>query len=122
MIENVKNMFTFRKKDQASLTSEDKELAETVSSCSAESTSSSESTASSSPSASSSAKDSKDGKGSKDAKPQATKRFEVILFKYTADIKGLPQLLVSEITQTKVRIAAFDDSGRSRRSRKEAFN
>lgn len=111
-MENVKTIFGFIKKDQAPLTGEDKELAETVSSCSAESTSSSDSTSSS---ASSSAKDSKDAQGSKDAKPKVTKGFEAILFKYTAEIKGLPQLLVSEITQTKDRIAAFDDSDRSRR-------
>ncbi|KAF4630814.1 hypothetical protein G7Y89_g7319 [Cudoniella acicularis] len=69
-----------------------------------------------------SAKDSKDSKDSKDAKPKVTKRFEVIPLKYTAEIKGLPQLLVSEITWTKDRIAAFDDSDRSRRLRKEALN
>ncbi|TVY46795.1 Hypoxia up-regulated protein [Lachnellula occidentalis] len=123
VIDNVKNMFGFGKKDQAPL-SDDEELVETISSSSTESSSSSTSASSSSASESPSAKDSKDtkSKDSKDAKPKITKRFEVIPLKYIAEIKGLPQLPTSEITRMKNRIAAFDDSDRSRRLREEALN
>ncbi|TVY80538.1 Hypoxia up-regulated protein [Lachnellula suecica] len=123
MMDNVKNMFGFGKKDQAPLTDDD-DLAESVSSSSTESTDSSTSTSSSSASASPSGKDSKDAKSkdAKDAKPKITKRFEIIPLKYTIDIKGLPQLPASEITRMKERIAAFDDSDRSRRLREEALN
>ncbi|TVY37928.1 Hypoxia up-regulated protein [Lachnellula subtilissima] len=120
VIDNVKNMFGFGKKDQAPL-SDDEDLAETISSSSTETSSSSTST---SASASPSAKDAKDtkSKDSKDAKPKLTKRFEVIPLKYSTEIKGLPQLPTSEIARMKNRIVAFDDSDRSRRLREEALN
>jgi hypoxia up-regulated 1 len=121
MMDNVKNMFGFGKKDQAPLSEDDEDLVETVSSSSTESSTTSTST-SSSASASSSAKDSKDSKDAKDAKPKMTKRFEVIPLKYTIEKKGLPQLPASEITRMKDRLAAFADSDRSRRLREEALN
>jgi len=121
MIDNVKNMFGFGKKDQAPLSEDDEDLVETVSSSSTESSTTSTST-SSSASASSSAKDSKDSKDAKDAKPKITKRFEIIPIKYTIEKKGLPLLPASEITRMKDRLAAFADSDRSRRLREEALN
>ncbi|TVY24139.1 Hypoxia up-regulated protein [Lachnellula hyalina] len=120
VIDNVKNMFGFGKKDQAPL-SDDEDLAESISSSSTKTSSSSTST---SASASPSAKDAKDtkSKDSKDAKPKITKRFEVIPLKYSTEIRGLPQLPTSEIARMKNRIVAFDDSDRSRRLREEALN
>jgi hypoxia up-regulated 1 len=123
VMDNVKNMFGFGKKDQAPLSDDEDDLVETISSSSTETTSSSTFT-SSSVSESPSAKDSKDtkSKDTKEAKPKITKRFEVIPLKYTAEVKGLPQLPTSEIARMKSRIAAFDDSDRSRRLREEALN
>lgn len=116
MVESVKGLFGFGKKDQAPL-SEDAENSETSTSTSAtESGSSSSTSSSASESASPSAQDVKDTKEAK------TKRVEVIQLQHTAVIKGLPQLPESEITRMKDRIIVFDDSDRSRRLREEALN
>jgi hypoxia up-regulated 1 len=113
MVDSVKGLFGFGKKDQVPL-SEESESSETSTSTSTTKTGSSSSTSSSSSkSASPSAKDEKDTK---------TKRVEVIQLQHTAEIKGLPQLPASEITRMKDRIIAFDNSDRARRLREEALN
>ncbi|KAK6592045.1 heat shock protein 70-like protein [Botrytis cinerea] len=54
--------------------------------------------------------------------PRARRLLIVIPLKYETEHKGLPQVPASEIARMKDRIAAFDDSDRSRRLREEALN
>lgn len=120
MVDSVKGLFGFGKKDQAPLSEE--ETDSSTSTIESESSSSSTSTSSSeSASASASSKDAKDTK-SNDTKAKSTKRLEVVPLKYTIDITGLPQLPASEITRMKERLVAFDDSDRSRKLREESLN
>ncbi|RDL39405.1 Actin-like ATPase [Venustampulla echinocandica] len=121
VVDSVKNMLGFGKKDQAPLSEEEDELVETISS-SSESASGSTSTASAS--ASPSAKDTKDAKtkDSKDAKGKMIKRFEIIPVKFTIESKGLPQPSASDIKRMKDRISAFEDSDRNRQLREESLN
>jgi hypoxia up-regulated 1 len=119
MVDSVKGLFGFGKKDQAPLSEDGTEIAEDSSSVTESASTSASSSSSSSLSASSSASASP---SAKDAKAKPTKRLEVIPLKYTAEVKGLPQIPASEITLMKDRIAAFEDSDRSRRLREEALN
>jgi len=67
---------------------------------------------------------SKDAKA-KDAKSKSfkpTKRLEVVPLKYTLELAGRPQLPAAELTRMKERLAAFDDSDRSRKLREESLN
>ncbi len=111
MVDSVKGLFGFGKKDQAPL-SEDAESSET-SLTKAETETSSSTSSSSAKAATPSAKDEKDTK---------TKRIEIIPLKYNIEVKGLPQLPAEEITRMKDRIVAFADSDRSRGLREEALN
>jgi hypoxia up-regulated 1 len=116
MVDSVKGLFGFGKKDQVPLAEDGEELPEPeIITSSTEKSDTSSSTSSTSTSASA-----KESKGAKDAK--ATKRFEVIPIKYTIEKKGKPQLSSAEITRMKDRILAFDDSDQSRRLREEALN
>ncbi|KAK0125532.1 lumenal Hsp70 protein [Cadophora gregata f. sp. sojae] len=115
MVDSVKGLFGFGKKDQAPLSAEE-EAAESSSSVS-ESADASSSTSTSASSSSASASSS-----AKDAKPTITKRMEVIPLKYTKVRGGLPQLPTSEITRMKERLASFADSDRSRGLREESLN
>jgi len=116
MVDSVKGLFGFGKKDQIPLSEDGEELPETETiSSTTEATDTSSSTSSTSTSASA-----KESKAAKDSKP--TKRFEVIPVQYTIEKKGKPQLPAAEITRAKDRIVAFDDSDRSRRLREEALN
>lgn len=122
MVDSMKNMFGFGKKDQAPL-GEDGEPVESTSatdSSSAEtsSTSTSSSKSSSSTTSSKGAKSSKEAEESK--KPK--KRFEVIPIKFTTELKGSPQLPTAELLRMKERLASFADSDRSRGLREEALN
>lgn len=114
MVDSVKGLFGFGKKDQVPL-SEDAESSETTSSTAETSSTASESSSSaSSASASPSAKDAKDVK---------TKRVEVIPILHNAELKGrLPQLPPEELIRMKDRLIAFEESDRSRRLREEALN
>ncbi|TAQ90351.1 hypothetical protein B7494_g1334 [Chlorociboria aeruginascens] len=114
MVDSVKGLFGFGRKDQVPLADEE-ELLETVS-ADTTSTTSTSSSISTSASASASSKD------SKDTQYKTAKHFEVVDIKYTTEVKGLPQLPVAEITRMKDRIMAFDASDRSRRLREEALN
>ncbi|EKD19549.1 uncharacterized protein L3040_002571 [Drepanopeziza brunnea f. sp. 'multigermtubi'] len=111
MVDSVKGLFGFGKKDQVPLS--DEEAAEAKSSSSTESlTASSSSSSPSSPSPS----------PSPSVKPKPTKRFEIVPLAYTTTIGGLPQLPAAELTRMKERLASFADSDRSRRLREESLN
>lgn len=117
MVDSVKGLFGFGKKDQVPLSDDGEEILESTST-----TETSSSVTTSSTSSSSTAKESKGAKGSKDTKSKPSKHFEVIPLKYTIDIIGRPQLPALEKSRMKDRITAFDDSDRSRRLREEALN
>lgn len=128
VVDSVKNMLGFGKKDQAPL-SDDDENVETVSGSSTSSSSSSSTSASSAKASrdakKGSKKDSKKDSKSKDTKeekPKIVKRLEIVPIKFTTELKGLPQLPAAEITRMKSRISAFADSDRNRRLREEALN
>ncbi|CAD6447281.1 100af906-1dc9-42f0-bf98-804734147c91 [Sclerotinia trifoliorum] len=115
MVDSVKGLFGFGKKDQAPLSEDGKESVDSSSTTESSTTSTSTtSSGSSSKSASASAKD-------KEA-PKSKKNLIVIPLKYETELKGIPEVPASEITRMKDRIAAFDDSDRSRRLREEALN
>ncbi|KAF7893559.1 uncharacterized protein EAF02_001097 [Botrytis sinoallii] len=117
MVDSVKGLFGFGKKDQAPL-EDGKESTDSSSTTESSTTSkkatSSSSSKSASKSASASAKDKEAAK--------SKKTLIVIPLKYELELKGLPEVPASEITRMKDRIAAFDDSDRSRRLREEALN
>ena len=118
MVDSVKGLFGFGKKDQVPL-AEDGGETETVSESSSTTESSSSSSSTSSTTSSELAKESKDAK---DTKPKQTKRLEVIPLKYTTELKGLPQIPTAEIKRMKDRLQSFDDADRSKRLREEALN
>lgn len=122
MVDSVKNIFGFGKKDQVPL-GEDGEPVETISgteSSSAE-TSSPSKTSSKTSSSTTSSKEAKASKEAKDSK-KPKKRFEVIPLGFATELKGRPQLPAAELLRMKERLSAFDDSDRSRRLREEALN
>ncbi|CZR66057.1 related to stress protein ORP150 [Phialocephala subalpina] len=121
MVDSVKGLFGFGKKDQAPLSEEEADSTSTLESESSSTSTSTSSSESASASASASTKDAKDAKA-KDKNSTPTKRLEVVPLKYTIDITGLPQLPASEITRMKERLVAFDDSDRSRKLREESLN
>ncbi|APA15992.1 hypothetical protein SS1G_10087 [Sclerotinia sclerotiorum 1980 UF-70] len=115
MVDSVKGLFGFGKKDQAPLSEDGTAFVDSSSTTESSTTSTSTtSSSSSSKSASASAKD-------KEA-PKSKKNLIVIPLKYETELKGIPEVPASEITRMKDRIAAFDDSDRSRRLREEALN
>ncbi|PQE08426.1 hypothetical protein CJF30_00005300 [Rutstroemia sp. NJR-2017a BBW] len=114
MVDSVKGMFGFGKKDQAPLSEDGEETAESSSTSTSSSASSSASSDSASASASPSAKESTEKK--------SKKQTIVIPLKYETKLKGIPELPSTEMTRMKDRIAAFDDSDRSRRLREESLN
>jgi len=123
MVDSMKNMFGFGKKDQAPLGENGEPLGSgsTTESSSTETSSTSTTTSSSS---STSTKSSKEAKASKDAKEskKPSKHFEVIPIKFTTEVKGRPQLPAAEILRMKERLSSFADSDRSRGLREEALN
>ncbi|KUJ21598.1 actin-like ATPase domain-containing protein [Mollisia scopiformis] len=120
MVDSVKGLFGFGKKDQIPLSEEEAESSTSTS----ESASSGTSTSTDGSASASTTPSTKDAKA-KDAKSKSlkpTKRFEVVPLKYTVEKTGRPQLPASELTRMKERIAAFDDSDRSRKLREESLN
>ncbi|KAJ8068586.1 hypothetical protein OCU04_002298 [Sclerotinia nivalis] len=115
MVDSVKGLFGFGKKDQAPLSGDGTESV--GSSGTTESSTTSTSTTSSGSSSKSASASTKD----KEA-PKSKKNLIVIPLKYETELKGVPEVPASEITRMKDRIAAFDDSDRSRRLREEALN
>ncbi|KAG0649047.1 Hypoxia up-regulated 1 [Hyphodiscus hymeniophilus] len=118
MVDSMKGLFGFGKKDQAPLSEDGEEPLESSVTESATTSSTSSSTSSSAP-AKSATKESKD---SKEPKSKPSKHLEIVPIEYTIDIKGSPQLPALEKSRMKDRITAFDDSDRSRRLREEALN
>ncbi|PMD45967.1 actin-like ATPase domain-containing protein [Hyaloscypha variabilis F] len=121
MVDSVKGLFGFGKKDQVPL-AEDAGETETVSESSSTTDSSASSSTSSSSTATSSSASAKESKDAKDTKQKQTKRLEVIPLKYTTELKGLPQISTAEIKRMKDRLQSFDDADRSKRLREEALN
>lgn len=118
MVDSVKGMFGFGKKDQIPLAEDNEASSDSTSSMTtSEATSSSSSSSASASSSSKAAKESKENKV-----PKPTKRWEIIPIKYTLVKNGRPQLPASELKRMKDRIASFDDSDRSRRLREETLN
>lgn len=120
MVDSMKNMFGFGKKDQVPL-GEDGEPVESIS---ASESSTAEKSSTSTSSSSSSTKSSKDAKSTKESKEpkKPTKHFETIPIKFASEVKGRPQLPSAEILRMKERLSAFADSDRSRAQREEALN
>lgn len=116
MVDSVKGIFGFGKKDQAPIVEDESsdKASSTSESGASDTTSTSTSTSTSSSSTTASAAAS--------AKPKLTKHFEVIPIKYTTEIKGRPQLPRAEIIRIKNRLEAFADSDRARRLRDDALN
>jgi hypoxia up-regulated 1 len=117
MVDSVKGMFGFGKKDQTPIVeSEEVDAASSTPENGSETASTSTSTTSSSSSSSTSSTTSSSAK----AKP--TKHLKVIPIKYTTELKGRPQLPRAELLRMKDRLESFADSDRSRRLREDALN
>lgn len=122
IVDGVKNLFGFGKKDQKPLDDEDSSFdalkSETTvisGSDSTTSTSATVTTASSTSTQSASASEVADGK-------TKGKQLVVIPVDFTLEKAGLPTLSKSDITALKDRLKAFEASDRSRRQREEALN
>ncbi|KAK2629219.1 hypothetical protein QTJ16_000039 [Diplocarpon rosae] len=115
MVDSVKGLFGFGKKDQVPL-SEDEAAAGSSGSSTSQSASDSSSLSESQASSATASP------SAKDAKPKITKRFEVVPLKYTTELAGLPQLPAAELLRMKGRLSSFADSDRSRGLREEALN
>lgn len=112
VVDSVKGLFGFGKKEQAPLTeSTTTDVPESASTIIESASTVTESSADAMPS-----------QESKKGKVQMSKRFERIPLSYTIEAKGLPKLPASEITRMKERLANFTASDTSRRLRDEALN
>jgi len=114
MVDSVKGLFGFGSKKGEQEVLDDSEQvqasgSETVSSSSSSRSETSSPSASASPSAN-------------DGKPKTTKRIIEIPLTFETERLGYPQLDTKEILRIKERLAAFDDSDRSRRLREESLN
>jgi hypoxia up-regulated 1 len=107
VVDGVKDMFGFGKKDQEPLKADD-----------ASSSSSSSSAPSSSSSSSASAKESKAAKKEKAPK----KRTEIIPIEFTTTCEGCNDLPREELSRMKQRLAAFDAADKARKEREEDMN
>lgn len=112
VVDSVKGLFGFGKKDQAPLTESTAPDVSETSSTVIENTST----------ATGSSDDAKPSQDSKKVKVEVSKRFERIPISYTIETKGLPKLPATEITRMMDRLARFADSDKSRRMRDEALN
>ncbi|KAM7206443.1 putative heat shock protein family 70 protein [Naviculisporaceae sp. PSN 640] len=119
IVDGVKNLFGFGKKDQKPLEEGSEEADAATESASAESsttTAASESSSSSTTSSSAAASESADAKAAK------KKQLIVINIDYTVAKAGIPQLSKEDLATIKDRIKAFDASDKARRLREEAAN
>jgi hypoxia up-regulated 1 len=123
IVDGVKNLFGFGKKDQKPLNDDEDSSFEALKSetsvisdsTSTTSTSATVTTTSSTFADSASASDVADGKTKK-------KQLVVIPVEFTLEKAGLPTLSKSDFTALKDRLKAFETSDRSRRQREEALN
>ncbi|KAK4464670.1 putative heat shock protein family 70 protein [Cladorrhinum samala] len=116
IVDGVKNLFGFGKKDQKPLEGESE---------TAEEASSSSETTSSSTASSESASTSGTAAPSESAEAQPVekkKELIVIPVQFTLEKAGIPQLSKADFTALKDRLKAFDQSDRARRQREEALN
>ncbi|KAK0665362.1 putative heat shock protein family 70 protein [Cercophora samala] len=118
IVDGVKNLFGFGKKEQKPLDGEsESESADASSSSTDSSSSTTVASSSAASSASASASASADGKP---AEPK--KELIVIPVKFTVEKAGIPQLSKADLTAIKDRLKAFQASDRARRQREEALN
>ena len=117
MVDSVKGMFGFGKKDQAPIVESDN-----LGEASSTPESGSETTTISSTSSSISSSSSASSAASSSAKAKPTKHLEAIPIKYTTELKGRPQLPKAELVRMKDRLESFANSDRSRRLREDALN
>ncbi|TQS37604.1 hypothetical protein Golomagni_01917 [Golovinomyces magnicellulatus] len=113
MVDNVKGLFGFGKKEQAPL-SDEKASDSTSTSTTLEETHSSASKPDVSPSATTSI--------TNENTNETSKTLHLIPLKFTTEVKTQPQLPTSEITRMKERLAAFSGSDNLRRMRDESLN
>lgn len=120
LVDGVKNLFGFGKKDQKPLAGESStEGGDSSSTESSSSKTSSTSVSGSSTSSTTSASASE----SADSKPTSkTKKLIVQPVEYTLEKTGVPTLPKADVTALKDRIKAFEASDRSRRQREEILN
>jgi hypoxia up-regulated 1 len=115
IVDGVKNLFGFGKKDQKPLNEDGSSTEEVKSETTETASTSTTSTASTTSSGSASASESADVK-------TKTKKFIVIPVDFTLEKAGLPTLPKSDVTALKDRLKAFEASDRARRQREEALN
>ncbi|KAK4213595.1 Hsp70 protein-domain-containing protein [Rhypophila decipiens] len=122
IMDGVKNLFGFGKKDQQPLKEGSEEADAAAESATAESSTTTASSSADSSSASTTSS-SASASESADAKPTAkTKKLIVIKVDHTVEQAGIPQLSKKELTTLKDRIKAFDASDKARRLREETLN
>ncbi|KAK6844560.1 hypothetical protein PG995_014670 [Apiospora arundinis] len=119
LMDGVKNLFGFGKKDQQPLkdgeeNSEDAETSSTTTSTDSASTSTTESTTTTSTGTASASTESGDA-----VKPKKT---VVVPVDFELEKVGVPELTKTELTSAKSRIKAFEMSDKSRRAREETLN
>lgn len=121
VMDGVKNLFGFGKKDQQPLkdgeeSPEDAETSSTTASTDTATTSSVETTSTTSTETSSTATESTDA-----AKPKKT-QLVVVPVDFELEKAGVPELTKTELTSAKNRIKSFEMSDKSRRAREESLN
>ncbi|KAK8134652.1 hypothetical protein PG984_006664 [Apiospora sp. TS-2023a] len=121
VMDGVKNLFGFGKKDQQPLkdgeeSPEDAETASTTASTDTATTSSVESSTTASTETSSTATESTDA-----AKPKKT-QLVVVPVDFELEKAGVPELTKTELSSAKARIKSFEMSDKSRRAREETLN
>ncbi|KAK6825748.1 hypothetical protein PG987_013242 [Apiospora arundinis] len=119
LMDGVKNLFGFGKKDQQPLkdgeeNAEDAETSSTTTSTDSASTSTTESTSTTSAGTASASTESADA-----VKPKKT---VVVPVDFELEKVGVPELTKTELTSAKSRIKAFEMSDKSRRAREETLN
>lgn len=120
IVDGVKNLFGFGKKDQKPLEEGSEGADAATESASAESSTTasiSESSSSSTTSTSAAASESADAKAA-----AKKKQLIVINIDYTVEKAGIPQLSKEDLASIKDRMKAFDASDKARRLREEALN
>jgi len=116
IMDGVKNLFGFGKKDQQPI--KDGESSEEADGSSSSTTTESSNTSASASSSASSAAASE----SAEPKTPGKKQLVVIPVKFTLEKAGIPQLPKADLTSIKNRLKAFDNSDKERRAREEALN
>ncbi|KAK0639143.1 Hsp70 protein-domain-containing protein [Cercophora newfieldiana] len=124
IIDGVKNLFGFGKKDQQPLKDGEASVEDTDATSSETTESSTTSTkTSSTKSSKSSSTSSASASASADAKSDTKKKQLIVIpVKFTVAKAGIPQLPKEDLQAVKDRLKAFESSDRTRRAREEALN